>query len=231
MIYPMNIFSRDPASHSIRPFIIFIAYEVEFNVAKAQSWSEAFNAYLPRGGFVLPFPDTGMTDNQLNEFSQDHPIGSKWKNALSNNMMGDGLALVAGLVPDPMVTQIYKGSSPRKWSGTWQIIPQSLGEAALVFLLIKNLKTYAAPDSVPIVKKWGFLKQPYVFDLFFSNPIIHMSMNFNKMAIESYSINYFAQGYPSTYKDMMPKHIELTINLAEFGIKYRHEWSLFGGLL
>ena len=229
MIYPMNIFSKDPTSHGIRPFIIFLAYEPEFNVGKSESWSEAMDSFSLRGGFVLPFPDTGMTDTQQNEFSQEHPIGSKWK-AAASGLVGDTVAMVAGIVPDPMVTQIYKGTSPRKWSGTWQIIPQSLGEAALVFLLIKNLKTYAAPDSLPIVKKFGFLKQPYVFDLIFSNPIIHMSMNFNKMAIESYSINYFAQGYPSTYKDMMPKHIELTINLAEFGIKYRHEWSLFGGL-
>ena len=229
MVYPLNIFSKDPASGGIRPFIIFLAYEMQFNIGKSQSWSEALDAAALRGGFVLPFPDTGMIDTQQNEYSQDHPIGSKWAGAFDNDF-GKGLSMVAGIVPDPMVTQIYKGSAPRAWAGTWQIIPQSLGEAALVFLLIKNLKTYASPDSMPIDKKWGFLTQPYVFDLIFSNPIIHMSMNFNKMVIESYSINYFAQGYPSTYKDMMPKHIELSMNFREFGIKYRHEWSLFGGL-
>lgn len=226
MIYPMNIFTSDPTSSGIRPFIIFLAYEPEFNVGKSQNWRMAMNSYALRGGFVLPFPDTGMVDTQTNEYSQDHPLGSMWANAF-DNPMGKGLAMTAGIVPDPMVTQIYKGSQPRTWAGTWQIIPQSAAEAALVFLLIKNLKVYASPDSIPIDKKWGFLSQPYVFDIIFSNPIIELAMNFNKMAISSYSINYFAQGYPSTYKDMMPKHIELSMNFKEFGLKYRHEWELF----
>ena len=226
MIYPLNIFTRDPSAGGIRPFILFLAYKPEINIGKSQDWSKANDAYSLRGGFVLPFPDTGMIDTQTNDYSQEHPIGSMWA-GLFDNKIGDTLSMTAGLVPDPMITQIYKGSQPRTWAGTWQIIPQSLAEAALVFLLLRNLKIYASPDSVPIVHKWGFLSQPYVFNIYFSNPIIQLSMNFNKMAIASYSINYFAQGYPSTYKDMMPKHIELSMNFKEFGLKYRHEWSFF----
>jgi len=234
VIYPKNIFTKDPASGSIRPFIIFVAYEMEFNIAKAKSWEDAIHTYIPRGGFVLPFPDGGMIDTQVNEYSQENPLASKLTNVYKNAFGGipaEGLAYLGGVVPDPALTQIYRGSKPRLWSGTWQIIPQSLGEAALAFLLLKNLKMYASPDSIPLFKKFGMLKQPYVFDLFFSNPIIHLSMSFNKMVIESYSINYFAQDYPSTYKDMMPKHISLTINMAEYGLKYRSDWSLTGGII
>jgi len=231
MIYPMNIFSSDPTSHNVRPFIIFIAYKPMINVAMSQNWSTAFNFFLPVGGFVLPFPDTGMIDTQSNTFTQNHPFGSKVADSMKGTL-GDSISMLAGVVPDPMMTNIYQGTTPRKWSGTWQIIPQSLGEAALVFLLIKNLKTYAAPDKASIMSdKLGVLEQPYVLGLTFSNPVIELAMSFNKMAIESYSINYFAQGYPSTYKDMMPKHIELTLNLSEFGIKTRSDWSLFGGII
>ncbi len=229
MFYPMNIFSSDPVSGGIRPFIIFIAFKAEFNFNKADTWDKALDSHSPRGGFVLPFPDGGLIDTVAHTYDQNHPIMSKAIEAYEGTGLSGAISWATGMVPDPLVTQVYKGTTPRKFSGTWQIVPQSMGEAALVALLLKNLKTYAAPDKTD-TGKVGMLIQPYVFKLYFSNPLIQMAMNYNYMAIEGYSINYFAQGYASTYKDMMPKHIELTMNFAEFGIKYRSDWSLFGGL-
>lgn len=227
MIYPMNIFTADPASDSIRPFIIFVAFQAEFNITNAEKWEDAKPVHFPRGGFVLPFPDGGLIDSVTHTYSQDHPVGSRISSAYDGFTGSDAATYLSGMVPDPMITQVYKGTGPRTWAGTWQIVPQSMGESALVALLLRNLKTYASPDKTD-TPKIGMLIQPYVFKIYFSNPLIQAAMNFNYMAITGYSINYFAQGYASTYKDMMPKHIELTMNFAEQGIKYRSDWTIDG---
>lgn len=224
MFYPMNIFTPDPASDSVRPFIIFVAFKAEFNTKDAESITQATQTHIPKGGFVLPFPDGGLIDSVTHTYSQDHPVGSRISSYYNNLPISDVATYMTGMVPDPMVTQVYKGTSPRTWAGTWQIVPQSMGESALVAVLLKNLKTYASPDKTD-TPKIGMLIQPYVFKIYFSNPLIQAAMNFNYMSITGYSINYFAQGYASTYKDMMPKHIELTMNFAEQGIKYRSDWT------
>lgn len=229
MIYPLNIFTTDPASGSIRPFIIFIAYKPEFNFKEDQDYSKAFDTFIPRGGFALPMPNGGLIDSVSHSYTQDNPFMGMVTSQISGTV-ADGMSMVGGVVVDPLVTQIYKGTAPRTWTGTWQIIPQSLGEAASVALLIRNIKVFASPDKNTLVDgtKIGLLVQPLVFDIIFSNPLLESAMSFNKMAIESYTINYFAQGYASTYKDMMPKHMELTMTFKEFGIKYRSDWSEFG---
>lgn len=234
MIYPLNIFTPDPASGSVRPFVLFLAYKPEFSLHKDENYALSFNKFSPRGGFVLPMPNGGLLDGVSHSYTQDNPFMNMITDPISGTV-ADGFSMVLGTVVDPLVTQIYKGTSPRSWSGTWQLIPQSLAESIAIALILRSIKIYASPDKRDLSSgnKIGVLIQPLVFDIYFGNPYIQASMNFNKMAIESYSINYFAQGYASTYKDLMPKHIELTMTFREFGIKYRSDWgagSIVGSL-
>jgi hypothetical protein len=224
MLYPLNIFSPDPVSGSLRPFIIFLAFEVDFDMMKAKSWSDSGTMKIPRGGFVLPMPNNGLIDAVTNDYDSG---GSLIAQGFSDAVGADGARIMSqttGMVPDPKLTQTYKGTQARKWSGTWQIVPQSMGESAMVALILAFIKKAAAPDKKDVKNKVGVLIQPYVFKIVFSNPAIHLAMQFDQMAIEGYSINYFAQGYASTYKDKMPKQIELTMNFAEFGVKTRKDW-------
>jgi hypothetical protein len=236
MFYPMNLFGTDPTSGSIRPFIIFLAFELQPNIMKAKSWSDEMTVKVPKGGFALPMPNGGLVDSVTNDYSNTAGIGGniskKAINTLNSGIEGASMGIVdnatgrMGIVPDPKFTQIYGGTSPRQWSGTWQIVPQSMGESAMVALILAFIKQAAAPDKADMANKVGVLIQPYVFKIVFSNPVIHLAMQFDQMAITGYSINYFAQGYASTYNDMMPKKIELTMNFAEFGIKTRKDWSI-----
>ena len=223
MIYPINIFSRDPASNSIRPFIAFIAKKPVISFQAGAPWQNTFHSAIPVGGFVLPMPDGGLVDTVSHSYSDVNPIMSKIAEAIPGS---DIISMATGMTLDPLMTQIYKGTAPRKWSGTWQIVPQSFAESLAVSIMLGFIKYWVAPDKTD-TGQLGMLIQPMFFKMYFSNPIIHLAMNFNDMVMESYSINYFAQGYASTYKDMMPKHIELTMNFAEFGIKYRSDWSIF----
>jgi hypothetical protein len=225
MIYPINIFSPDPTSGSIRPFIIFIANEYKPNIFNAKSWRNALPMMVPKGGFVLPMPNGGLVDSVTHDYGTANPFMDKLSSVAYGVASKEMLSFSTGAVIDPMMTQVYKGTSPRKWSGTWQLVPQSMAESIAIALILHSVKRYGSPDKKEMLGKVGILIQPLVFKIIFSNPLIHFAMRFDKMALESYSINYFAQGYASTYSDMMPKHIELTLSFGEYGIKSRSDWS------
>ena len=139
MLYPLNLFSTDPVSGSVRPFILFIAQDTKVNIGSKKSWKDVDLINVPKGGFALPFPNGGLKDSVTHSYDDKNPIASAVIGSLDNNLL-DVMA-IGGIVPDPMITQIYRGSSPRKWSATWDIVPQSMAESALVALLLMKLKT------------------------------------------------------------------------------------------
>jgi hypothetical protein len=220
-MYPLDIFI--PGDNGVKPFIIFVAKEQKFNINKTRPWNKAWHTSVPKGGFVLGFPNGGLNDAVTHSYSPDDPIMSEVKSMVDSNKVLSGAMGQVGLAVDPLVTNIYQGTSARSWSGDWQIIPQSMAESAAVALLLAKLKKWAAPDRIG-KGKLGMLKAPYIWGIVFGNPIIQAAMNFNDMALESYTINYFAQGYASTTWDLMPKHINLQMTFKEFGIKYREDW-------
>jgi len=235
MIYPINIFTPDPVTKSVRPFMIFVAFKVEFNVMKSLAYGSTIDILAPEGGFVLPMPNGGLIDSSQNQYGEEpsglgklaQSAGGAVDSLIQNiPMLGsiDNSMARMGMLPDPRMTQIYNGTSSRSYSGTWQIIPQSAGESASAAAILWFVKFSASPDRMGN-DKVGILLAPHIYKIIFSNPVIQMAMQYDKMAIESYEINYFAQGYASTYSDMMPKHISLTLNFKEFGIKTKKEWS------
>lgn len=228
-LYPLNIFTPEPLSGGIRPFIIFVIKDVKWNVKKELSAESLAPVLKPVGGFALPMTTTGLIDKVSHAYSEEPGLMGLAANAISElggSIIKDGFRR-AGIIPDPKLTQIYQGTSSRSWSGTWQIIPQSLGESAAVGLILWEIKRFGSPKRFPDENKIGALIQPSVYSIYFSNPVLENAMQFDKMALEEYTINYFAQGYASTYKDMMPKQIELTLSFKEFGIKTQQDWDLF----
>jgi len=234
MIYPVNIFSPDPVTGGIRPFMIFLPHKVEHNVLSTLAYGVTKDMLSPRLPFVLPMPNGGLQDGSTNQYAEE-PSGLGEVAVAAGKFISGGVEKLSGigngaekmgLAPDPRLTQTYMGTSSRQFTGTWQMIPQSLGESIACMAILGWVKYCAAPDRAGS-DKVGILLQPYVFKIIFGNPILHFAMSLDQMAIESYSINYFAQGYASTYKDMMPKHMELTMTFKEYGIKTKEDWLPF----
>ena len=238
MIYPVNIFSPDPTSSSIRPFVIFIPQKMEYNVNKSMGYSSTKDLLSPRAPFVLPMPNNGLMDSSENDYGVQNSFEGDYNESRVGavNKIASAAAAVQGIelsgnsaaqrgrLPDPRITQVYLGTSSRTWTGTWQLIPQSMGEAAAAAAILGYVKYCAAPDRSKDTKI-GILEQPYVFKVVFSNPLIHLAMKFDQMALAQYSIEYFAQGYASTYSDMMPKQMQLSMTFKEFGIKTKADWG------
>jgi hypothetical protein len=236
MIYPVNIFSPDPVSKEIRPFVIFIPQKLETNVNKSVGYSSTTDLLSPKAPFVLPMPNNGLVDASDNQYDEQNSFEGDYNQA-AIGMVNKGAQMMTpyvnisgnsaaqrGRLPDPRLTQVYMGTSSRSWTGTWQFIPQSVGEAAAAAAILGYVKYCGAPDRSANTKI-GILLQPFVFKVIFSNPLIHLAMQFDQMALASYSIEYFAQGYASTYSDMMPKQMQLTMTFKEWGIKTRKDWG------
>jgi hypothetical protein len=236
MIYPINIFFDDPISGNTRPFVIFIPHEMKHNITKDAGYSATLDLMSPKAPFTLPMPNNGLMDSSENDYASQRSFEGDINQAVGeginklSQLMAPGVtisgntAAQGGALPDPRLTQVYLGTNSRTWTGTWQLIPQSLGEAVAAAAILGYVKFCAAPDR-SADSKIGVLIQPYVFKVVFSNPLIHLAMQFDKMALASYSIEYFAQGYASTYSDMMPKQMQLSMTFKEYGIKTKKDWG------
>ena len=236
MIYPLNIMTPDPVSGGIRPSMIFVVQEVQFDVMKSLSYGVTKDLLLPVGGFILPMPNGSLIDSSQNTYSQESSVAGEINQkamgladgamtAGSLGMVNNGMAKM-GRLPDPRLTQVYMGTGPRNFSMEWNFVPQSFVEATSALLILGYIKYIAAPDRMKN-SKIGVLKQPYVLKAIFTNPILHKMMDMDQLAITSYSINYFAQGYSSTYESMIPKEMTLSLELQEFSIKTKEDWASF----
>jgi hypothetical protein len=97
-----------------------------------------------------------------------------------------------------------------------------------VALIIYSIKKWGSPDKIGYGKV-GMLTAPYNWQIVFGNPVLESAMQFHEMSLTGYEINYFAQGYASTYFDGFPKQITLSMSFSEYGIKYRNDWKPFKG--
>jgi hypothetical protein len=235
MKYPSNIYEPDPVSKRERPYITFKAKEVKYNIKKDMVYSSTEDILEPKQQFVLPMPTNGLIDSSTNQYDSQNTyegdrnqsvlgLANKAVQGLSPMTVSGNQVAQIGRLPDPRLTQVYLGTKSRSWTGTWQLMPQDAGESAAIATILRYIKYSAAPDRSKNTKI-GVLLQPFVYEIVFSNTIINKAMKFDKMAISSYSIEYFAQGYASTYADLMPKHIQLTMTFEEYGIKTRKDWG------
>lgn len=227
--YPNNLFEEDPYTLNDKMHILFMPHEVQLNIMNKESWFDSITKLKPMSDYIfaLPMPNEGLTDAVSNQYENNPGLIAGLVNA-NLDPFANAMSQLGGFVPDPKFTQVYMGTTPRSWSGTWQFVPQNRQEAESMMNIIKNVKICAAPDKASIKNVVGVLIQPYVFKIIFgstsNNNIVNEYMKLDKMALVSYSVNYFAQGYASTYEDGMPKQVSLTLEFAEYGIKTRKDW-------
>ena len=226
--YPLDLFTNDPLTDNERPYIILFAYEIKFDTKNFKSWKETLKTVTQgppgelKGSIALPMPNSGLLDSVSHDFG---PSESPLANMLGNNKLtGENFDLLqqqTGIVRDPFMTNIYKGTTPRTWNAEWDFIPQSKEEAEVIKEILLTIKKWSSPDKTGVVA----MKSPMIWKIKFSNERINKMMNFNKMALSNCSINYFADGYAATYYDGNPKHISLSMSFNEFGLKYQDEWD------
>lgn len=115
-------------------------------------------------------------------------------------------------IVNPMYWQEYRGSDPRTFNFTWDLIPNSKQESEQILQILKKLKQYSSPKLTAL--ELGLLS-PYTFDVTIANGHIDDIMKLKNLAIRNVSINYVADGAVQFHHDGAPKHISLSIQFVE----------------
>lgn len=173
-------------------------------------------------GIALPLPNE-LNDSQTHQWESSEGIiasvassitNASVANVSVNKAIGD-LASAAGFrkpIIDPGYFQDYKGSEPREFSFSWDLIPTNAEEADQIMTIIYNLKKYTLPrTSVTGLS----LTSPFLFDIKMGNQRINEVINMNDVVCKSMNVNFASEGSLQFHPDGIPKQIRLEMTFAE----------------
>jgi len=173
-------------------------------------------------GVALPLPNE-LTESQSHQWEQTSGIsGDIAEKAAGISFKGINVMKALGEVSsgggarkpliDPGYFQDYKGSEPREFSFSWDLIPGNKSEADNIIAILYNLKKFTLPTAT--INGMSLLS-PYLFELKIGNPLINSIMNMNNVVCKSMDINYSAVEGLQFFEDGMPKYMKLDMSFAE----------------
>lgn len=169
-------------------------------------------------GIALPLPNE-LNDSQAHRWESTKGLvgrlGDTFVNDTTANKIMAEMASTSGFrkpLIDPGYFQDYKGTEPRTFDFTFDLIPNNQEEADQIFQIIYFLKKYTLPTSTI---NGISMQSPYLFDLEIGNPRISSLMNMTNVVCTSLSLNYAADGGMQLLPDGTPKYIRLTMSFAE----------------
>lgn len=169
-------------------------------------------------GVALPLPNE-LSDTQSHQWTTSqgfvgNKLGGMYDATGIDKMVGE-VASGAGFrkpLIDPGYFQDYKGTEPREFSFSWDLVPNNVEEAENIMTILYNLKKFTLPKTT--INGLSMLS-PYLFDLTIGNPRINAIMNMNNVVCKSMSINYSAEGTLQFFADGIPKYMKLEMTFAE----------------
>jgi len=177
-------------------------------------------------GLALPLPNE-LNDSQSHQWETKEGFVGSVVGGLANTEIGIGsikgsvnsalgeLSSASGSrkpLIDPGYFQDYKGTEPRQFTFSWDLIPDSAEDADNILLILYNLKKYTLPSSSV---NGISLTSPFLFELIIGNPNISDMMNMNNVVCTSMNINYSAEGALQFFDDGMLKYIKLEMSFSE----------------
>lgn len=176
-------------------------------------------------GCVLPLPNE-LNENQTHQWeSTEGIVGSTLGGLADTNFVG-GLSIHKALgelanksaqrkaLINPGYFQDYRGTRPREFNFTWDLIPNSKIEADQIYAILLRLKKYTLPATLKGSGGLG-LSSPYLFDIIVGNKRIRTLMNMNNVVCTNMSIGYSADNSLQMFGDGTPKHMTLQMSFAE----------------
>ena len=173
------------------------------------------------------------SDSMDSDKDDSKGIKGKLKNAggaisgATKAMLGDFNAKLAGSLGkqrnllNPDFFQNYRGSAPRTFTFTFNLIPNSKKEAEDMVNIILTLKKYSSPK----VTASFLMTQPRFFCIEFGNPQLNKMINALPCVLQEVNTNYSAGGYVDTTLDGMPKYVSLQLTFAEYRAIDFDDWD------
>lgn len=173
-------------------------------------------------GIALPLPNE-LSDSQSHQWETSEGVVGSVGGSISNTEIG-GVSVTKALgemasssgyrkpLIDPGYFQDYKGTEPREFTFSWDLVPNNALEVDAIMSILYNLKKYTLPKSTV---NGITLLSPYLFDIQIGNPRINSLMNMNNVVCKSMEIDFSADGGLQFLPDGMPKYMKLQMTFAE----------------
>lgn len=123
---------------------------------------------------------------------------------------------------DPGYFQNYTGSRPRRFTMSFDLIPDNAKEAEIIRQIVIMFKKCSSP-SIGI--NGVSLRAPYYWNVQIGNPWISKMMNMDCMVITNISVDYGASGTIQQFADGFPKHIQMQIQMSEARLTYADNYE------
>ena len=136
----------------------------------------------------------------------------------------------AGAVINSNIELLFEGISLRQpFSFSYDIVPRSEKEAAVVKEIIKKFKIHGAAKKGRVAEGAAglFLKAPEVFRIeYMSGGRPHPYLNrFKICALHNITVNYTGSGTYATYSDATPVHMTMTLTFQELTPIYAEDYE------
>ena len=136
----------------------------------------------------------------------------------------------AGAVFNSNIELLFEGISLRQpFSFSYDIVPRSEKEAAVVKEIIKKFKIHGAAKKGRVAEGAAglFLKAPEVFRIeYMSGGRPHPYLNrFKICALHNITVNYTGSGTYATYSDATPVHMTMTLTFQELTPIYAEDYE------
>lgn len=172
---------------------------------------------------ALPLPNE-LNENQSHQWNTTEGFIGATLGGLADTNIAGGLSVskVIGetasrannrkALVNPGYFQDYRGTEPRRFNFTWDLIPNSKAEAEQIFEILTRLKKY----TLPTLGGTGLsLRSPYLFDIIIGNKNINAVMNMNNVVCTNMGIGYSADNSLQMMGDGTPKHMTLSMEFME----------------
>lgn len=182
-------------------------------------------------GCYLPLPNE-LNENQSHQWdTTEGLIGSTLGGLADKGFAGTSINKLMGEVAsknaqrkqlvNPGYFQDYKGTKPREFNFTWDLVPNNKQEADEIYAIIYKLKKYTLPTT--FVSGLG-LRSPYLFDITIGNSKINMLINMNNVVCTNMAVSYSADNSLQMMADGTPKHMTLSMGFAERSTVYADDY-------
>lgn len=204
---------------SREPVMDIIKSQNEKRSKKRQSGNTVF-------AIQLPYPQE-FSEKNNQRFSAETGFASSIQKRVAGNAMkkelpilgmsttqliGQAQAKTGARQPviNPGYFQDYQGPTPRSFSFSWELMPNSAQEAKELALIIYNLKKFASPDQ----RLGGTtLLQPFIFNIKMQSETMSNLSQMDLLVCSDISVNYGTKA--NIRPDGQPKVISLSMEFQE----------------
>jgi len=180
------------------------------------------------GGAIQEIENQSIVGKGITELANKIPVIGSGIAAAGNTSISKALGSLSDVngtrkpLGNPGYFQNYKGTRPRTFNFSFDLVPNNPEEAKDMLNIVLQLKKFSSPE---LVAGGVGLLAPHYFDIELSNPHISKLANINGVVLTSIDVNYGADGNMQQYSDGTPKFMNLNLKFNERRMTSKNDYD------